>query len=325
MPRTTARGCFFGPERSDLAKHDFAGASAWVLEIIGRHYENDPEVDQAALSEGRAKAISMVQRAASLELEQGCGSLRTRVTNETGHKLPTGHIEGRRVWVNVQCLDEQDNLLREYGRYDPATAELDASSTRIYEMHVGLSEYASFITGYPAGVTTHMALADVIEKDTRIPPRGFDNATYAAAGAPAVPTVYADGQHWDDVELWLPEDTAKVTATVFYQTVTKHYIEALRNANHTDHWGETLYQLWLDTDKGAPIEIVSQQMAITPFQRGDANADAEVDLTDFTDFSRCWSGPQSAAPDGCQCADFDGDGRVDLFDLSKFQEACSTP
>lgn len=325
MPKANAKGCFFGPSRTDLARHDFAGASAWVLEIIGRYYQGDPEVDQAALSEGRAKAVSMVQRAASLELDQGCGSLRARIFNETGHKLPTGHIEGRRVWINIQCFDANDNLLREYGRYDPATAELDESSTRVYEMHVGLSEFASFITGYSAGVTTHMALADVIEKDTRIPPRGFDNAAYAAAGAPAVGTVYADGQYWDDVEFWLPDDAVRVVGTVYYQTVTKHYIEALRNGNHTDHWGETLYQLWLDTNKGAPLEIVSTELEIALFRRGDTDGDSDVDLLDYRSIADCLTGPGGVSKGHCLCMDFTGDGSVDLADIARFQVAFRSP
>jgi len=325
MPRATARGCFFGPERSDLARHDFAGASAWVLEIIGRYYEGNPEVDQVALAEGRAKAVAMVQRAASLELVQGCGAVRTRVINETGHKLPTGHIEGRRVWINVQCFDANDNLLREFGHYDPATAELDESSTTIYEMHVGLSDYASFVTGYPAGVTTHMALADVVEKDTRIPPRGFNNATYVAAGAPAVGIFYADGQHWDDTEFWLPEETVRVVGTVYYQTVTKHYIEALRDGNHTDHWGETLYQLWLDTNKGAPIEIVSSELEVALFRRGDTDGDSDVDLVDYSSFADCLTGPGGVLPGNCLCADFTGDASVDLADFARFQVAFRSP
>lgn len=321
MPKATARGCFYGPERTDLARHDFAGASAWVLEIIAKYYEGDPEVDQAAMAEGQAKAVSMVGRSASLELSQECGAVRTRVINESGHKLPTGHIEGRRVWVNVQCYDADDNLIREYGHYNPVTAELDEDSTDIYEMHVGLSDFASFVTGYPPGVTTHMALADVIEKDTRIPPRGFNNAEYASAGAPAVEADYADGQYWDDTEFWLPEDAVRVISTVYYQTVTKHYIEALHAGNHTDHWGETLYQLWLETNKGAPIAIVTAEMAIAPFVRGDGNDDGWVTGGDFRSFFACWNGPLNESNDGCRCGDFDGNNTIDLFDYAVFQNS----
>ncbi len=321
MPRTTARGCFFGPQRDDLARHDFAGASSWVLQIIARHYQGDPEVDQAALAAGQAKAVSMVQRAASLELEQQCGSVRVRVINESGHKIPTGHIEGRRIWVNVKCLDGSSAVLREYGHHDAATAELDEASTTIYEMHVGLSEYASFITGYPAGVTTHMALADVIEKDTRIPPRGFHNAAYAAAGAPAVGIEYADGQYWHDSHFWIPNDTERIEVTVNYQTVTRHYIEALRDANVTNDWGDTLYQLWLDTEKGAPVPMVSAELVVERFQRGDADGDGRVEVGDHAHYVQCRTGPAAGGSTGCECMDFDGDADIDLDDFRAFQAA----
>lgn len=43
--------------------------------------------------------------------------------------------------------------------------------------------------------------------------------------------------------------------TLHYQTVTRHAIDALREGNHTDHWGDTLYELWKQTGKGPPIEM----------------------------------------------------------------------
>ena len=95
------------------------------------------------LSNGSIAPVgSIVQRAATLNANQLAGRLTVRVTNESGHKLPTGHIEGRRVFVNVQMFDASDALVREYGHYDWETAELDEASTSVYEMHVGLSPAA---------------------------------------------------------------------------------------------------------------------------------------------------------------------------------------
>ncbi len=116
-------------------------------------------------------------------------------------------------------------------------------------MHIGLSEYAAGVTGLPPGETTHMGLADAITKDNRIPPRGFDNAAYEAAGAPTVGTEFADGQYWHDTYFAIPEGAARAEVATYYQTVTRHYIEALRDGNLTDHWGQTLYDLWEQTDK----------------------------------------------------------------------------
>jgi hypothetical protein len=266
MPQTTAQGCSFGPERSDIARHDFAGASAWVLEIAGIHYAGDPGIDQEALAAGRAKAISMLERALSLELFQVGQSLQVRAINQSGHKIPTGHIEGRRAWVNVQFFDDQNALVGEFGHYDSAEAELDEESTIVYEMRVGLSEYASTVTGLPAGATTHMALADTIVKDTRLPPRGFNNAAYEAAGAPAVGIEFADGQYWHDAYFPIPLSARRAQASVYYQTVTRHYIEALRDGNQTNDWGQILYNLWEQTNRCPPILMATGEISVAPFQ-----------------------------------------------------------
>jgi hypothetical protein len=259
MPTVTARGAIGGPIRSDIKRHDFAGASAWVLEIIDVYAQaiGDDSVDSGAVAVGKAKAVEMLQKAADIKLRAVGDQLNVRVVNQSGHKIPTGHIEGRRIWVNVRLFDDDDELVGEYGQYDLTSAHLDVDSTTVYEMHVGISDYASSVTGLPAGVTTHMSLANTIEKDNRIPPRGFNNAAYEAAGAPAVGTVYADGQHWHDTQFTIPAGAVRAEARLYYQTVTRHYIEALRDANVTDHWGRTLYRLWLATGKCAPILMTS--------------------------------------------------------------------
>ncbi len=253
MPTTAGKACVLTPSRNDLATHDFAGAAVPSLDLIAA-YTGDPDGHIAA---GRAKALSMLQRAATIELDLQGANLRARVINQTGHKLPTGHIEGRRAWLNLQFFDVRGKLISERGHYDPVEAELDEASTTVYEMHVALSDDAATATGLPAGVTTHMALADTIAKDTRIPPRGFDNATYAAGGAPVVGIGYADGQYWHDTTLSVPPGTARVTATLCYQTLTRDYIEALRDGNVTDDWGTTLHDLWQQTGRGAPIPMAS--------------------------------------------------------------------
>lgn len=261
MPRTEALGCIFGPSRSDLAKHEFAGASAWVLDIIALA---NPDADQAALARGRASAVDMLSRAATLEVSELGPSLRVRVMNQSGHKLPSGHIEGRRVWVNVRFFDASKALVAEYGRWDPGTAELDEASTTVFEMVIGLSPAAAESTGLPAGPTAHMSLADVIVKDNRIPPRGFVASDFAAAGAPAVGAPYADGEHWADVDFPRPVGATSATVTLYYQTVTREYIEALRDGNHTDGRGQALHDLWEQTGKGPPIAITTEDVTLTP-------------------------------------------------------------
>jgi len=76
-----------------------------------------------------------------------------------------------------------------------------------------------------------MALADTIEKDTRIPPRGFANAALEAAGAPVVGAKFVEGQDWHEQRFPQPTGTARIRATLYYQSLKRHYIEALRDCD----------------------------------------------------------------------------------------------
>ena len=48
-----------------------------------------------------------------------------RVVNLTGHKLPTGYPEGRRMWVNVKVWDG-GALVHEVNPYDTTFGSLKA-------------------------------------------------------------------------------------------------------------------------------------------------------------------------------------------------------
>jgi hypothetical protein len=262
MPTNTGSACSWGEVRTDLPSHEFAGAAAPSLDLIAAYTASDPEVDQSAIAAGRARALSMLERAADVDLRLDAGYLLARVTNHSGHKLPTGHIEGRRVWLNVRFVGADGAVLAEQGHYDATEALLDESTTTVYEMLVGLSADAAAVTGHPAGQTSHMALADTIVKDTRIPPRGFDNATFNSGGAPAVGIDYADGQYWHEGRTPVPIGTDRVVATLYYQSLPRGYIEHLRDANTTDHWGQTLHDLWQQTGRGAPIRMAQASLAM---------------------------------------------------------------
>ena len=258
MPRENAQGCFFEPPRVDLARHDFAGASAWVLDIVS--LREGTKVNQTALAQGHVNAVSMLQRAATLTLARVGTDVRVRVDNESGHKLPTGHIEGRRVFLNVIFTDAQQKVLAEHGGWSPLTGDLTGLPTTIFEMFIGLSPEAAKKTGLPAGPTTHMSLADIVVKDNRIPPRGFTNAAYEAVGAGAVPPLYGDGQNYAEVPYSIPNGATHVKVRLVYQTVTREYVEALVNGNKTDNRGKDLESLWLQTDRDPPIAMAITEL-----------------------------------------------------------------
>ena len=59
--------------------------------------------------------------------------------------------------------------------------------------------------------------------------------------------------------------------------------------------------------------------------RGDLDGDGDVDLRDWAEFSRRFTGPKQPAIPGCERADMDRDADVDLEDFVLFQEALTVP
>jgi hypothetical protein len=208
----------------------------------------------------------MIKKAATLEVFPEDFGITVRVTNETGHKLPSGYPEGRRIWLNVKAYDSTAALIYESAAYNFNTAVLTHDEdAKVYEIHPGLSPGLAGALGLPAGVTFHFVLNDTVYSDNRIPPRGFTNANFLAVQSPVVEHTYADGQYWDDTEYHLPSTAKTVDVTLYYQSTSKEYVEFLRDENHTNQAGQNLYDAWFDQGKCAPVVM--------------AQASADVDVT----------------------------------------------
>ncbi len=247
--------------RTDLPLHDFTGGNTFVPRLIEAAFPG--EADTVALNAAITRATGMLQKAATLTLTvtPGAGGYQAtvRVQNETGHKLPSGYPEGRRMWINVRATDASESLVYESGHYDDATAVLTLDDDiKVYEIKPGISTSLSSTVGLPPGPTFHFVLNDTIYSDNRIPPRGFANAAYETIQSPPVGYSYADGQFWDDTVYDLPATAAEVTATLYYQTVSREYVEFLRDENVTDDWGDTLHDLWATQGKSAPVAMATE-------------------------------------------------------------------
>ena len=322
MPDVTDKGCFFSsaPTRDDLPVHELAGGNAWVQDMVLNLYPDDG-LNPGYLEAGKQRAISMLERACSLDISQAGNHVRVRVTNETGHKLPSGYPEGRRIWLNVKMYDAGLSLIREHGFYNELTAELTADDTTVYETHLGADAVVAAAAGIPEGKGFHFALNNVVVKDNRIPPRGFSNAAFRAVQAAPVATTYLDGQYWSDTRFRLPEGAASVEVNVYYQTTSREYVEFLRYENRTNNAGEILHQQWLLTGMSAPVLMMSAPLTILSFADGDANDDLSVNLDDFAFFAiTCLAAPSVPYVESrCESLDFDADGDVDFRDFAEWQ------
>ena len=168
------------PVRPDLPMHDHTGGNYWLADII-KYQESKGQLRLGgglsasqinALDLGQARAVSHLQQAASLSVQNDT----LKITNLTGHKLITGYPEGRRMWLNIRWFDGSGELLREDGAYGPlfddegnpvmvenpaggpnvqveSILDLHDDKARIYEAHYSISrDWAERLiaTGKPA-------------------------------------------------------------------------------------------------------------------------------------------------------------------------------
>lgn len=264
---------FGSPKRDYFIKHGPVGGSTWVQDAAWELWKSSDQ-DQRALDLGKQRAMELLKTAAKLSFESAKpGKAVLRVTNLTGHKLPSGYPEGRRMWLNVKFLDSSGKLLKELGMYGPkedkikgepvsAPTLLDPEEARVYEIMPAMSEKQAKKFGKKPGKSFHFILNDIIAQDTRIPPKGFKNAAFAKHLSAPVGATYADGQYWDDVELDLPDGCTKIVASLMYQSVSWEYLKFLVEENKTDDWGKRLYDAWNKTGKCPPVSIAAIETSL---------------------------------------------------------------
>jgi hypothetical protein len=268
----SGKGCndVAAPVRANLPLHDMMGGNSWMGPVIATLYPS--ETDAAALADGAARAVSMLQKAALVDVTVTPGAqtwtATVTVTNRCGHKLPTGYPEGRRMWLHVLAYNSQGQKIYESGAYDAATGvlALDAAAV-VYETHLGISPPLGNALGVAHGESFHFTLNDSVYKDNRIPPAGFTNAGFDGFGGKPVDDSrpaprYADGQNWDVSSFAVPITTAKIVARLYYQTTSKDYVEFLRDANTSNTAGQIMYDAWNANGKAPPVLMAADSTEI---------------------------------------------------------------
>ena len=326
-------GSFTPTPRAEMNRHDLLGAASWQLRAIAAIIP-DPAGQVALHLEANADRIDTFMRGAATvaisasTLTGDVGAATVRVTNLTGHKLPTGYAEGRRMWLEIQVLDSGDHVVAGSARYDAITGEIEHDAqARTYG--------AEFGTLGPDGMARpsfHFVENDTLLRDTRIPPEGFVppvdrdilpvGRDYRDPGTGAY-------RNFDEVTYSLPglcgTGTLRLRALVRYQATTHEYIQFLRDtappsldpALAGQSWGEVAFDAWTTHGGARPIEVAMAEVTLGAAPRAcpepvDGGVDAAVGDAGSPDAAgvdggtalvdaAVDAGAAPPAPGGCAC------------------------
>lgn len=239
------------PARNGFARHGFYGGNTLMLDILNANREalDVGQVDfEAAIEATRATLRSAAE--VSIEDAQVSGDallVRVRVTNNTGHKLPTSY-PSRRAYLQLRVTDETGAVVFESGRTNPdgSIVGVDSDFGGNYEPHYSgeitrpdqVQVYEPVLADLD-GQQTHTLLraADYL-KDNRIPPRGFDKwavpEAVAVTGEALADPDFGDGSDLVTyrIDLAGANGAVAVSAELRYQTLSFGFLRDLEQDRH---------------------------------------------------------------------------------------------
>jgi len=309
--QTTARACSQttpGTRTNNLAVHEFAGANGFMVSVLKSLYGT--QLDRAAAFDRTLGFINdnLTNRSARIAvtlnaLAPSATSLNAsvKITNLTGHKLPAGYGEGRRMWINLVARDANNAIVFESGAYEPISATLSTGNQlKVYETLQGVWERFgnTGICVLQENTTNrklfNMVLNNCIAKDNRIPPLGFTggsavdtqpvNYSYPETAPGSGKLVNFDVTTYS---IPIPANAVRpiqVQASLRHQVMSKEYAEFLKaeainssfqseNEMCNRTWtvgpaektrGEFMFDAWTNNGKSAPADMVSATATSIP-------------------------------------------------------------
>lgn len=262
-------------ERTPVGRHVFVGANAYMLELLADNIEwTGASVPPALLRQRAALTEQNLTTSGSVEIRElrvSEGELlaEVRVSNESGHKLPTGY-PSRRVWLHFQVIGAGGETLWESGAFTP-DGRLGGDSPSRLESHHTLIEseeqvqiYESVMGDADGEVTGVLLNATRYLKDNRILPRGWSDAH---PNAPLTMPVGTDADTnfvagHDDVSyrVALPPGAASVRVELLYQTLSPTELELL--SDHPTPATERFRQM-MEARPPAPRTISSAERGLS--------------------------------------------------------------
>jgi hypothetical protein len=299
--------------------HDLVGANRFMLEVLAAEYGDmgmGMGVSEAFYELTMERLDDFVQTAATLDVEfpdavdlgVGIESLPVTVTNETGHKLPSGYSEGRVMWIEV-VASYAGEVVYSSGQWNEGAIEDDAQVRR----------YEAIAEDHDDGATFHLLRNDHWVLDTRLPPRGLvpDVET-----DPVGDRYQLDGGAWPNVDAieyaFDPADVADVTpgepdeltirVRLLYLINTPEYVDFLAEENVTNTAGTDVQGMFDGLGGAYPVELASREVTVpltglgeAPAETGTGEATTDTGESAGSESTGESGGANDDGGDGCGC------------------------
>ena len=255
-------------------RHDLAGANRRMVELLKQMYGDagegalddvffDIAIDNIDRTLASAATLEVTAPAA-VDLTQGLAGLSVKVTNNTGHKLPTGYSEGRVMWLEVTGR-YGDEVVYASGRWIDGQGLEDDPQLRTYEGRaLELESQARF----------HLLRNNHWEVDSRIPPKGLQkNIETDPVGDRYVLLPDQTWPNYDEVGYEFPaaqvvdatpdgDDEMTLAVRLLYVINTPEYVEFLADENKTNDAGQQVAALFAGLGPVAPLELASWSQTV---------------------------------------------------------------
>jgi MYXO-CTERM domain-containing protein len=258
-------------------RHDLVGANRFMLQLLDQEYGDagTMQVPSPLFNMSIDRTDELLATAASMQVEgpaevvlgDGLDGLQVTVTNNSGHKLPSGYSEGRVMWIEV-VASYAGTPVWTSGLWTQGTGMERDDQVRTYE---GVAEE------YATGTSLHLLLNDHWVEDTRIPPAGlvadietdpvgdryvlqgdgtwpnFDVAPYGFPAAPAVVDATPDDA---------TDDVLDVQVRLMYVINTPAYLQFLADENTSNDAGNDVASLFEAAGGAEPVVLAEQTLQI---------------------------------------------------------------
>ncbi len=231
--------------RSGFSEHTFLGANTVMLDMF-ENYKDFLGIQAEGFPQAIERNREFLKTSADLEIlgtrsEDDAFVVTLKITNNTGHKLPSGY-PSRRVFVQLAVTDDSGSVIFESGKINDDGSIVGADGDRNFnniEPHynsvINENQVLIFeaVMGNARGETTHSLVEGIrYLKDNRLTPKGFKKATadndIAVIGRAANDDNFDDGA--DLFEYRIPVTgggTYQVIANLIYQPLAYGHLEYL--------------------------------------------------------------------------------------------------